>query len=379
MADIISRLPVKKIIQCKSVCKNWSEVVSDSYFINLHLSRSARCVMIHHKIQPDLVSESEDEDEMVNLERPGVLKCLEIEGELDTSRLHHAIVTSLDLNVTPIFKNSKILQVGTVNGLVCLWQYRDEVVNSYVCNPITREYVILPRPQYVGSISLINNYGFGVGLLTKEYKVVWIFLGSTSSLPFLLEAEVCTLGTGQWRRLGRIPYWINRSGGFFLNGCVHWIVNDKQSPEKLCSFNIDNETFELFPSPPSKEIADDDFHYQNLGILNGCLSLSDSSSSENEFTIWVMKEYGIKKSWCKEVVIKRDIMPDVGWFLHAPVESLDDGTILMLANERTLLVYCPRKKTIEKRAFYRPYFTGMAYLPSFLKLQTSESQRVHLF
>jgi F-box interacting protein len=127
------------------------------------------------------------------------------------------------------------------------------------------------------------------------------------------------------RRLGHVPYLINASNGLFLNGCVHWIVNDKHSPERLCSFNIDNETFELFPSPPSEEIVGD-FGYQNLGILNGCLSLSDSSLLEPDFTIWVMKEYGFKKSWCKEVVIKRSIMPNVGWFLPVyPIESLDDG------------------------------------------------------
>nr|GEW44366.1 F-box associated domain, type 1 [Tanacetum cinerariifolium] len=76
MADIISRPPVTKIIHFKSVCKNWREIVSDSYFIDLHLSRSPRCVMIHRKIQPDLVSE--DEDDTGNFERPCVLKCLEI-------------------------------------------------------------------------------------------------------------------------------------------------------------------------------------------------------------------------------------------------------------------------------------------------------------
>ncbi|PWA46030.1 F-box associated domain, type 1 [Artemisia annua] len=388
MADVISRLPVKTIIHCKSVCKNWRELVSDSYFINLHLSRSPRCVMIHHKIQPDLVSESdsEDEDETVNLVRPGVLKCLEIKGELDTSHLHHDIVMSLDLNITPIFnKNTKILQVGSVNGLVCLSQYRDEVDNIYVCNPITREYVILPRPQYVGLIPVINTFSFGVGLLTKEYKVVLIFLGSisqnpTSSLPYLLQAEVCTLGTGQWRRIGHVPYWINASNGLFLNGCVHWIVNDKHSPERLCSFNIDNETFELFPSPPSEEIVGD-FCYRNLGILNGCLSLSDHPSLlELEFTIWVMKEYGFKKSWCKEVVIKRSMMPNVGRFLPVYlIESLDDGSILMFVDESSLLLYCPRKKTIEKRDFFKPYFTGKAYRPSFLKLETFQPQRVLVF
>ncbi|GKE18974.1 F-box associated domain containing protein [Tanacetum coccineum] len=177
------------------------------------------------------------------------------------------------------------------------------------------------------------------------------------SLSNLLEDEVCTLSSGQWRRLGHVPYCINRSNGLFINGYVHWIVSDKHSPKKLYSFNIDNETFELFPSPPFIEIKDDDFHYQNLGILNGCLSLCDSFSSELELTVWVMKEYGLKKSWCKEVVIKRGIIPYVGWLLNASVyliESLDDGTILMLANERTSLVYCPQKKTIEKRAFHQP-------------------------
>ncbi|GKD06914.1 F-box associated domain containing protein, partial [Tanacetum coccineum] len=174
-------------------------------------------------------------------------------------------------------------------------QYHGQVGNTYVCNPITREYVILPRPQYTRSIHVINNYSFGVDLLTNEHKVIWMFLGTRprslpSSLSYLLEAEVFTFGTGQWRRLGHVPHCINRSNGLFINGCVHWIVSDKHSPEKICSFNIDNVTFELFPSPPSIELEDDDFQYQNLGILNGCLSLCDSFSSEHELTVWVMKE-----------------------------------------------------------------------------------------
>ncbi|GJV78455.1 hypothetical protein Tco_1510039 [Tanacetum coccineum] len=117
-----------------------------------------------------------------------------------------------------------------------------------------------------------------------------MFLGTRpqslpSSLSNLLENEVCTLGSGQWRWIGHVPYCINGSNGLFINSCVHWIVSDKHSPEKLCSFNIDNETFELLPSPPFIEIEDDDFHYQNLGILNGCLSLCDSFSSKLELTV----------------------------------------------------------------------------------------------
>ena len=94
-----------------------------------------------------------------------------------------------------------------------------------------------------------------------------------------------------------------------------------------------------------------------------------------------MKKYGIKKSWHKEVVIKQSISPDLDWLIRELVtvlEGLEDGTILMLLRDTCLLVYCPRKKTIEKREMFRISFTGMAYRPSFLKLQTFESERVHV-
>ncbi|GJU55151.1 F-box associated domain containing protein [Tanacetum coccineum] len=64
IADILSRLPVKKVINCKSVCKNWHKLVSDSYFVDLHLSRSPASVMIHHDIgvSSDVDFDSELED-----------------------------------------------------------------------------------------------------------------------------------------------------------------------------------------------------------------------------------------------------------------------------------------------------------------------------
>ncbi|GJZ61024.1 F-box protein-like protein [Tanacetum coccineum] len=271
MVDILSRLLVKTIIHCKCVCKKWCNLVSDNYFVNIHLSRSRAGLMIHHK----------SEKHMRNCHKPGILKWVEIEDEPDHHHFHHDPIMSLDLDLATIFQGSQILPVGSVNGLICLWQFGPSD-NTYICNPVTREYMILPRQKYYREGYAIIVYGFGISLQTSEYKVIRTFQGNipldptSESRPSLLEAEVYTLGTCQWRSLGHVPYWLSGFDGPFLNGYVHWIVIDQDSPEKICAFDLDNETFKLFPSPPIEVIEDSYNHFQSLGVLKGCLCLADT-------------------------------------------------------------------------------------------------------
>ncbi|GKB34692.1 F-box associated domain containing protein [Tanacetum coccineum] len=226
-ADVLSRLPVKTIIHCKCVCKNWRQLVSDSYFVNLHLSRSPAGIMIHHDSSPQKTV-------FLHMDDPGVIKWWEIEDDM---RLYHDPVMNFDLGV-------------------------------------------LPKKIDVRGMRSVN-------------------VETTQSCSLLAES---------------IPY------GTFLNGTsIHWIVLNEDSPEKLYAFDIDNETFQLFPSPPEEKL------------------------------VWVMKEYGIKRSWHKEVVIKQTNMAKVDWWMAQPLALLEgskDGTILMLFSGVGLLVYCPWKKNI---------------------------------
>ncbi|CAH1444715.1 unnamed protein product [Lactuca virosa] len=121
MSDILSRLPVKTIIQCKCVCKKWLDLVSDSYFANLHLSRSPASLMIHHSSE-------------IN-ERAGILKWVELENKVNHHNLQHDPAMSLDLNLAPIFQDAQILVVGSVNGLLCLWNGLNSD-NYFICNPV---------------------------------------------------------------------------------------------------------------------------------------------------------------------------------------------------------------------------------------------------
>ncbi|KAL0314219.1 UNVERIFIED_CONTAM: hypothetical protein Sangu_2266300 [Sesamum angustifolium] len=57
--------------------------------------------------------------------------------------------------------------------------------------------------------------------------------------------------------------------------------------------------FQPFPPPfPGRKLLG------SLAVLGDCLCLCDNSS-EFDIDIWVMKEYGVEKSWAKEIVIRK--------------------------------------------------------------------------
>ncbi|KAJ9551776.1 hypothetical protein OSB04_015821 [Centaurea solstitialis] len=344
MMDILSRLPVKTIIHCKLVCKNWRNLVSDrggprnffqrngpvaratgtskvgpplvsdSSFVNLHLSRSRAPTDFNFIIHNHAYA---------NYKNPGKLQLMEIEDKVDHRHLHYHRLFIVDLNLVPSLKKTRICHVGSVNGLICLWHRSLNHDCTYICNLVTRECMILPRQPFFRDSFVGVVFCFGVSSPTGEYKVVRASHRKTlpnankpSQPSLLLEVE-------RSRGPVPVPYWLHPFRNFkgtFLNNHCHWIVCDVENTNKKI------ETFQLFPSPPS---AKD--HRQSLAILRGCLCKLDACDSQ--MTIWVMKEYGIKNSWHKEVVITREIMVDLvrSFFksIHL-IEGLRDGRILMV-------------------------------------------------
>lgn len=98
MVAIISRLPVKTILHCKRVCKKWRNLVLDSSFANIHLSRSPACNMIHYYKRDEGMSDSEV---FVCYTRVGGLSWLETAGELDRQDLNCNSVKNFDLSRAP--------------------------------------------------------------------------------------------------------------------------------------------------------------------------------------------------------------------------------------------------------------------------------------
>ncbi|XP_071727132.1 putative F-box protein At3g10240 [Rutidosis leptorrhynchoides] len=253
IVEILLGLPVKTIIGCKCVCRDWLNLISDSHFINLHLTKSPECFML-----------LDHEFTMDSMPKPKYLRLLGIQEEHGCNHLHHDPIMSLDLNLAPVFQDSRPFAVWSVNGLICLIASGYKSVMIFICSPITREYMILPKQIDSTEDNILNCYGFGVSSLTGEYKVLRVFQDVGSSIR-VLYAEIYTLGSGKWRSLApcNVTYSIYGRRGTFLNNHVHWNIDD--NIKKICRFNVDKETFDVLPYPPVVGLEDT---YFNLGVRN---------------------------------------------------------------------------------------------------------------
>ncbi|KAF5814510.1 putative F-box domain, kelch-type beta propeller, F-box associated interaction [Helianthus annuus] len=272
MFDILSRLSVKSVIYCKCVCKKWRNLVSDSYFVHLHHSRLPSCLMI---------------------DCGPILELVEVEHEVEYHRLTLNHVKTLNLHLSAVHASNQIFQVDSVNGLICVCHRYDA---TYIFNPVVEEYMILPAEP--GLKRLLLSYGFGVSM-QGEYKVIRISGRRISLNPsvHVVEIDVYTLGTDQWRSLGQTPYYLYNllgkvSSGVFVSGHVYWIAYGQ-----IYDFDLTTETFKLFTSPP----GDNQRSKQMLGVLKG--SLSHFSWCWLGLEVWVMKE----ESWYKVLAIPENI------------------------------------------------------------------------
>ncbi|PWA90182.1 F-box associated domain, type 1 [Artemisia annua] len=329
LLDMLSRLDVKAIIYCKCVCKRWRDLVLDPHFVcNLHLPRSLSSppsLIIHGLPRENFIGVNtyggRGSRGEVSVGRPGYLKWVEMQQQLDGCQLTHVASHNLSDNRCS-FPMIKMVTVGSVNGLVCVLQRSDAF---FIFNPVFEEYMALPKPQLVAKRYELIRYGFGFSLASGEYKVIRICRKKNSMRSYALgtakfnhvEIEVYTLGTDQWRTLGQVPYPdvydYELGSSISLRGHVHWIIYGK-----IYAFDLDTETFMSFPSPPATGDCN-----KILGVLKG--RLSQFSWSKYRFTVFEMREYGIKDSWYQEVHWTEEISHKLesGWKTWKPLCLID--------------------------------------------------------
>ncbi|GLT55059.1 hypothetical protein SLA2020_282120 [Shorea laevis] len=145
--------------------------------------------------------------------------------------------------------------------------------------------------------------------------------------------EIYTLGSGAWKRSEHVPPARHRSlFGTFVNGALHWLVKLPNGSLLIRSFDLENEKFQTIPLP-SSTVFHASFKRSNLGILGDCLCLSSivmsASSDWDIHDVWVMKEYGVRESWIKEVAIK---YPSPWEFWWSPECVKPNGILLTHVN-----------------------------------------------
>ena len=307
--DIFSRLPITTILQCKCVCKTWFNIISDPYFTKLHHARAPVSLIL--RASGNFFSR---------------WYVLALEGW----DKHDSFVPLKQLP-REIGHLGEALQFETwCNGLLCTSAYCPKnSVTNYVLNVITGEYMSLPKPEPKSDGFKRTIRGFGFSQATKRYKVIQEIYEDRKPLATHQhhhtshsQLEVYTLGTENWRNIGDLPSPFakpdyQKNSCAFLNGALHWLVQPDNNSTFICHFDVENEQLKPFPGPPVQDFSQ--VEKMNLGVSGGFLYLSENLLTSCSVEIWVMKDYGIKKSWTKEFVI-----PDTQWYF-APVQILNYG------------------------------------------------------
>ncbi|PIA24965.1 hypothetical protein AQUCO_13600005v1 [Aquilegia coerulea] len=307
MSDIFSRLPIRDLFQCQLVCKdwytNWTKLVSNPFLVNLH----------HSRINPD-----QDGSNFL-------IKCCSRSNicRVPFSKLclvdHENYKTTLKtaFNIKFRLPLKQMTLVGSANGLLCLCLLPDEEI-YYICNPITREVLKLPRAcgldMYLKkeiSCSATPS-GFVFDATTNTYKVIrtWYFADEIYGDTLLKTGvEIYTLGSGRWRRVNNIPTCFSytpETMQVFVNGALHWHIYcqpDSEFYNCVGAKDIKSENFRAFKKPPDYGIN----KKRTLGVLKDYLCLMDDTIA-GELVLWTMKDYGIENSWSKEYIVQKEVL-----------------------------------------------------------------------
>ncbi|KAF9664416.1 hypothetical protein SADUNF_Sadunf16G0016700 [Salix dunnii] len=305
IAHILSYLPVKSLLLFKCVSRLWCSLIESEYFIKLHLRN-----FVHDSSGAKLGLILQDTCFLT----PKIFSVADVGSRNEC----------VELGGGPFGYRTRLL--GSCNGLlyVCQSDMEDSVQYKrsgkyYVSpkialwNPLTKKSHILPfapiqvtswSPLFGILDSLKVQYAFGNDSINDDYKVLRIVQqinpGMTDPDKFNLKTIVYSLKADSWREIvapSYLHYIVSRES-VLIREAFHWLPIQGHGLN-IVAFDIRREEYCTVPLPNLESKSSP--CYRNLGVLRQCLSLA--SSSVHNVEIWVMKEYGMKDSWVKLLLL----------------------------------------------------------------------------
>ncbi|KAF8401284.1 hypothetical protein HHK36_012217 [Tetracentron sinense] len=308
--QILARLPIKYLFRFKSVCKLWCRLPSDKYFIQLYNELSIKNPMVLVEVIKSLCVKSS-------------FICV------DSSRG----VSEFSLD----FLNDRVKIRASCNGLLCCASIPNKGV-YYVCNPMTREFKLLPRTRERPATRFHPDdeatlVGLACNLSTPKFSVVLAgFHRPFGRRP--LNSFICLVydsETNKWRRSisSRSDGFthMNRNQVVFASGSLHWLTESSY----ILVFDLDDEVWRKIRLP--NEVVCESGNRVHLLELDGCVSMIQIS--EAWMNIWVLKDYEREEWYMADRVSLRCIrglVPSV-----FPISQT--GEFVILATQKQVLVY----------------------------------------
>ncbi|CAI9302864.1 unnamed protein product [Lactuca saligna] len=312
--EILSRLPVKSLLQFRSVSKHWKCVIANTDFIKSHLKHALSSSTQHRILIPSspLLSLS------YNLSPNNIYESTEIHCPFLNPKAHTKIM-------------------GSCNGLVCLM---DDTRDMIIYNPSTRRHFkpfqLAQQALYFSNrVEFVYGFGCGCGSNPNDMRM---FRFPRFSRDFkynkFKEHDKITTSSSSYDFIDTV--------GTFLNGVLHWLAHRSGNNDDyrlIASFNVSEETF-LDICLPNQ---DSRLPCYVLGVLHGCLSGLCNAICYTEVEVWLMEEYGVVDSW--KIFVKIPLytgIENISYMRH--LRSLNDDEILLEINLQSFVIYDAKKK-----------------------------------
>ncbi|CAJ2658501.1 unnamed protein product [Trifolium pratense] len=308
--EILSKLPVKFLMQLKSVCKSWESLISDPQFAKKHLRVSTTR---HHL----LTFNNFFSDELFVVVYPFSSVFTEL-----------TVAASRQLDFPLPVGNLSHYIIGSCHGIIC-FEINEHFV--FLWNRFISKFMKLPSLANPKQKICYTAYGFGYVYDqfndNYSYKVVAVnYIESDNNVSYYRyrpQLKVYTLGTNSWRMIQDFPYCIplGLSSGRFISGTVNWLAyNNLFISLVIVSFDLENEFYQEITLPDYEVVIRPQV---TLVVLRDCLSII--AESNTYLDVWLMDEYGNTESWTKLFRIPRGEPPAY----ITPLYLSEDDHVLM--------------------------------------------------
>jgi len=223
IVNIMSKLPVKSIAQCRCVSKLWSSIIRRPNYNMLFPAKSPAAPRFLFIVANGLYGPNFFISSSPQPQYPDKHSSLE-------ATLHISSIATDYCQICP-----------PVNGLVCRYMYGKDFIYVVVSNPITGENVTTPKVTTKGYPSKEKIY-FGYDPVEEQFKVLFMtWLLSSGSHEY----QVLTLGTRNlsWRRIQcSTLHYPHEDDGICINGILYYqaIIGQKRS---IVCFDVWSEKF----------------------------------------------------------------------------------------------------------------------------------------
>ncbi|KAL8122519.1 F-box protein CPR1-like isoform X2 [Apium graveolens] len=352
--EILCRVPVKYLLRCRCVSKEWCSIIDSPAFIKKHLNRSIVC--------------NPDGDGLVIT---GNKYCV-----LDLDPYVDDAFDVIDIDDRDPLKTvlSGTYCVGAANCLVCFC--KKEMNEFIVVNPLTRKYRNVPSLPVAEFFEMVeaSPCGFGYDHVNDDYKVVTIGqFKQKNPLELLgIMVMVYSLKTCSWREIRKFPNDIGLVSllGIFTSGVVHWFAkkfSQDLSHEIIVGFDLGLEKFVELPLPT----VDGNFRVPSGGtlcIFDKCINCTD---------VWMINNYGAENPWYKAFSVEKQ--GALGSFkLVRPVAFSRSGKDVLLELDGTRLVWYNLESKVVKNVRIHGIpskFWAQLYRESLLQLTENEQMQ----